>query len=94
MFFAVIRVRLRERNLYFWATHSGAELDILYATGNVKVGFEVKFADAPRLTKAMKAAIHDLSLNRLFIIYPGTKTYSLDERIYAIPVADIPKELL
>jgi predicted AAA+ superfamily ATPase len=84
---------LGERNLYFWATHSGAELDILYTKEKVKVGFEIKYADAPRLTKAMKIAIHNLSLNRLYIIYPGTQTYSLDERIHAISVADIPKEL-
>ena len=84
---------LGERNLYFWATHSGAELDLLFVKGTLKVGFEIKYADAPRLTRFIKAAMHDLALNRLYIVYPGPQPYLLDERIHVIPVQNIPKEI-
>lgn len=35
-------------NSYFWATHNGAELDMLIETGTKRVSFEIKYTDHPR----------------------------------------------
>ncbi len=85
---AVIR-RIGDRDVYFWATHSGAELDIVVQRGRAPYGIEVKWSDAPRLTKSMQIALIDLGLRRLFVVYPGPKRYSLQKNVEAIPIGEL-----
>ena len=73
--------------LYFWATHSGAELDLLLIKNGQRIGVECKRVDAPRLTPSMRTAYKDLELARLLVIYPGPHPYSLGENIQAVPLA-------
>lgn len=68
---------------YFYAVHSGSELDV-YLPG-YDVGFEIKRKDAPKKTRSMDIAISDLGLKRLFVIYPGKRRYPLSNDIEAIP---------
>ena len=77
-------------NAYFWATHGGAELDLLIARSGKRYGFECKLADAPGTTRSMRVALDDLGLEHLWIVYPGDEAYSLDDRISALSVAGIP----
>jgi len=74
---------------YHWGTHAGAELDLLWVRGGRRWGFEVKYADAPRTTKSMRSALESLRLQRLFLIYPGSEQYDLDERISVLPLARV-----
>ena len=83
-----------ERNAYFWATQAGAELDLLVIAGGDRYGVEVKYSDAPGLTKSMRIARDDLRLKRLFVVYPGTESYDLDERTTVVPVGQIRSRLL
>ena len=78
-------------NAYHWATHAGAELDLLVTQAGKRYGFECKLADAPGATRSMRVALDDLGLERLWIVYPGTETYDLDDRIAALPIADVPR---
>jgi len=73
---------------YFWATHAGAELDLLIFKDGRRLGIEIKRMDAPRLTRSMSTAVADLGLDRLEVIYPGQRRYRLAERIEAVPLAD------
>lgn len=77
---------------YFWGTHSGAELDLLLLKDGERIGVECKRMDAPRLTPSMRAAMHDLELSKLLVIYPGTKSYPLAENIQVIPLANLAEE--
>ena len=77
-------------NAYFWATHAGAELDLLVTLAGRRYGFECKLADAPATTKSMRVALADLALDRLWIVYPGAEAYDLDDRIAVLPVAEVP----
>jgi len=61
------------RRAYFWATHQGAELDLLMLKHGRRIGVEIKRTDAPRLTPSMRIAMTDLKLERLLVIYPGEK---------------------
>ena len=79
----------RIRNIYFWSTHAGAELDVLVFVKGRRIGFEIKFTDAPRTTKSMRIAINDLQLSHLYIVYPGTKTFPLDESITALSIDEL-----
>jgi predicted AAA+ superfamily ATPase len=72
---------------YFWATHTGAELDLLLFKDGKRIGVEFKRIDAPRLTPSMRVALHDLGLERLYVVYPGTRRYAIDERVEAVPLA-------
>jgi uncharacterized protein len=74
---------------FFWATHAGAELDMLMLKGSKRIGIEIKRADAPGLTPSMRTAMNDLGLHKLFVIYPGTKRYSLCRNIAVLPVAGL-----
>jgi hypothetical protein len=84
------------RDAYFWATHAGAELDLLVMTAGRRYGFEFKYADAPGRTRSMHSAIKDLQLEHLWVVYPGVQEYTLHERISVIPmeaVADLVEDL-
>ena len=74
------------RNAYFWATQSGAELDLLLQVGGARYGVEIKYSDAPGTTKSMRIALDDLELRHLFVVYPGKEAYELDKRITVVPL--------
>ena len=78
------------RQIFCWATHGGAELDVLLMAHGKRYGFECKFADAPGKTRSMHVAMADLSLEHLWIVYPGTERYTLDDRITALPATQLP----
>ena len=71
---------------YFWATHAGAELDLLMLRDGQRVGVEFKRADAPTLTSSMRVALSDLELDALYVVYPGSRRYLLAERVEAVPL--------
>jgi predicted AAA+ superfamily ATPase len=71
--------------VYFWATHGGAELDLLLFGDGRRVGIEVKRMDAPRFTPSMRVALEDLQLDRLVVLYPGERRYPLGENVDVIP---------
>jgi hypothetical protein len=86
----VIRL-LDTRDAYFWASHSGAELDLLVFVGGKRYGFELKYADAPRPTRSMHIALDDLALEHLWVVYPGTRPYPLGDRLSVVPATSIPE---
>ena len=70
----------------FWATHQGAEIDLILRRGDRLLGVECKRADAPRLTPSIRIAIDDLGLERVAVVYPGAKRFSLADRVEAVPL--------
>ncbi len=74
---------------YFWATHSGAELDLLLIKRGKRIGVECKRMDAPKLTPSMRTAMQDLELDKLTVIYPGNQPYSLAEGVFVLPLSRI-----
>jgi len=67
-------------------------LDLLITRGGAKYGFEFKFAEAPATTKSMRVAKADLNLKRLFVVYPGTRRFELDDDIIALPLTGLLDE--
>jgi len=76
-------------DVYFWATHQGAEIDLVFTKGGRMYGVEVKRADAPTMTPSMRIALEDLKLERIAVIYPGEKRYSLHKKINVVPFETI-----
>jgi len=81
-----------ERDAYFWGTHGGAELDLLINRGGARIGFEFKFTESPATTKSMRVAMTDLKLKRMYVVYPGTRRFELDDNIVALPLTGLPAE--
>lgn len=82
----VLRVA-KPSEAYFWATHTGAELDLLLMRQGRRIGVEVKRQDAPRLTPSMRIALTDLGLDHLTVFYPGNAAYDLADRVRVTPLA-------
>jgi predicted AAA+ superfamily ATPase len=72
---------------YFWATHNGAELDLLLFKAGRRIGVEFKRADAPQITPSMRIALRDLKLDHLYVVYPGERRYALAEQVDVVPLA-------
>ncbi len=84
-----VLVAARTRDVYFWATHGGAELDFLAFKHGRRYGIDIKYADAPTMTKSLRIAMEDLRLHRASIVYPGDRAYALDDKVRVIPVSQI-----
>ena len=87
--------RVEPDESYFWATHNGAEMDLLLLKDGRRLGFEIKRQDAPGLTPSMRIAIEDLGLERLTVLYPGTRAYDLARNVRVVPaVALVSSDVL
>jgi len=80
---------IKPQEAYFWATHAGAELDLLVFRKEKRMGFEFKCSDAPAITKSMRIALADLNLDKIWIIYPGSKSYILHQPVEVISIKDL-----
>jgi predicted AAA+ superfamily ATPase len=81
---------------FFWATHSGAEVDLFFIFHGRRYGIECKFSESPKMTKSMHQALESLKLAHLWIVHPGEHPYPLSEHISAWPfkdIASLPKQL-
>ena len=85
----VLRASHAEKEAFFYRTHAGAELDLFILRGGLRYGFEFKFEDAPGMTRSMHTAIEDLSLDKLWIINNGDKSYALSNKIEILPLKNI-----
>jgi len=77
------------KGAYFWATHSGAEIDLFFLHRGQRYGFEIKFNEAPSVRKSMRVALNDLKLDHLWVIYPGRHRYPVDDKIKVMPLGSI-----
>lgn len=84
---------LEGRECYFWATHSGAEIDLVVQRGSELRGIEVKRSAAPSLTKSMQTALEELGLSRIDVIHAGEHSFPLARRIHAVPATRIYEDL-
>jgi hypothetical protein len=75
--------------LYFWHTHGGAELDLFWQHGGRNWGVEFNHEDAPRLTRSIQAAMKDLELAGLWVVYPGKSSYAIAENVRVLPLSEI-----
>jgi predicted AAA+ superfamily ATPase len=75
--------------IYFWATHQGAEIDLVFNKGGRMYGVEIKRADAPTMTPSMRIALEDLKFERIAVIYPGNRRYSIHKQVDVVPFDEI-----
>ncbi len=91
---AVVRqLRARRDQCFFWATHGGAELDLLLVRGGERRGFEFKRTSAPRRTRSMAIAMQDLRLRSLDVIHPGETTFPLADGVRAVGLGRVLEDI-
>lgn len=84
---------LNPSEVYFWATHSGAELDLFFLQSGKRYGIEFKFNEAPKISKSMRVALDCLALDHLWVVYPGKESYPVTEKITVVPLSRVQSEL-
>lgn len=80
---------LREHEVFFWAVHTGGELDMVFQRCGRLCGVELKFQDAPRMTPSMHSALAELGLAHLWVVYPGRESYDLARNVRVIPLTEL-----
>jgi hypothetical protein len=88
---AIMQLKLREGEAFFWGTHTGAEIDLVFQHRGRLWGIECKYDEAPTITRSMHSAIAELDLTHVWLIYPGDDIYSLADKITAAGVTTIPR---
>jgi uncharacterized protein len=73
----------------FWATHQGAEFDLVLRRGTRLFGMEINRTDAPRMTSSIRSALAKMELERVTVVYPGDRRYSLADRVQAMPASEL-----
>ena len=89
----VRRLGAHREECFFWATHTGAELDLLVVRGRKRLGFEIKRTSSPRITKSMRNALSDIKLSHLDIIHAGDQTFPLSRQARAVSFSRLLKDL-
>ena len=89
----VRRLAARPEECFFWATHAGAELDLLVVKGNRRLGFEIKRTSMPGVTKSMHVAAGDLRLDELVVVHAGKESFPLGPGFRAVALSGILEEL-
>ena len=84
---------VNESERFFWATHAGAELDLLAVRGRRRWGFEVKRTSSPTITPSMRTALSDLKLQRLFVVHAGEHSFDMAKKIRAVALSHLLDEL-
>lgn len=86
-------LRATAEECFFWATHGGAELDLLIVRGRKRLGFEIKRTTAPSITPSMRSALADLHLTQLDVVHAGDHTFPLDRNIRAVAFSRLAEDL-
>ncbi len=74
------------KELYFWSTHSGLEVDLIFFSQGKKYGVEIKINEAPTVSKSMRNSVAELQLEHLWVLYPGDEPFSMAKKISAWPL--------
>ncbi len=85
--------RVGARQCFFWRTHAGAELDLLFFRGGRRFGVEFKYSGAPAMTKSLHIALSDLKLERVWIVHAGERAYPVHDRVDALPIGQLDRIL-
>lgn len=87
-------IQHRKKNLYFWRTSNGAEVDLLIEDGKKIIPIEIKttYRIKPESIRGLKEFISlDIGRDIPFgvVFYRGDEVYRISDKIWAIPISMI-----
>jgi len=62
---------------------------LLFFQQGRRYGVEVKFSEAPSITRSMQTVLPELGLEHLWVIHPGPHTYPVHEKITVLSVHNL-----
>jgi len=80
---------VRPDEAFFWATHQGAEIDLVLRINGELLGVECKRTDAPGMTPSIRIALDDLKLEAIAVVYPGSRRFSIAPGVEAVPLSEV-----
>jgi predicted AAA+ superfamily ATPase len=80
----ITQLGARSEEIFYWRTHTGAELDLLIVRGRKRLAFEIKRTTSPAVTPSIRSALKDLKLSGLTIVHAGTDSYPLTANVDAL----------
>lgn len=80
---------VRPDEAFFWATHQGAEIDLVLRINGKMLGVECKRTDAPGMTPSIRIALDDLKLEAIAVVYPGSRRFSIASGVEAVPLSEV-----
>ena len=79
--------------LYFYRTQNGAEVDVVIVKGVKAIAcIEIKYSDAPILSRGVHECIKDLQTEHNFVLTPNSHTYTTKENIKVVSLLNFLKE--
>lgn len=78
---------------WFWATHAGAEIDLLVEQEGKMWGVEFKWSSTPKMTASMRNALVDLGLEGILVVHPGDKEWPIADRVESVSLAGAVRRL-
>lgn len=86
----IINMLPENREVYFYRTSSGAELDLIIPDQKKGlIAFEIKYSLSPKPTKGFWNALDDLDCKQAYIIYPGQESYPISENVTVVPIFEL-----
>ena len=75
---------------YFYRTHAGAEIDLLFEKGGKpQIAIEIKRSTAPSPAPGYAQACEDLRIRQRYVVYPGSERFTLRHGAVAISLAEL-----
>ena len=76
--------------IFYWRTHSGAEVDLIIENGLEKTAIEVKLGKTVKSASllGLKSCMADIKIKKAYVIYSGTERVELGGGIKLLPWAD------
>ena len=78
-----------DAQISFYRTIAGAELDVVVETGRQKIGFEIKFSEAPKVTKGFWRACEDVGVDRAYVVAPVREHWQMAANVEVITLAGV-----
>ncbi len=87
----LLKIKYPGSNMYYWRSSGGAEVDLILEVNGKTIPIEIKLTTSPTKsqTSGLKSFMHDMQLERGYVLFPGTESYSLTEGIYTLPLVDL-----
>jgi uncharacterized protein len=79
-----------EASVAFYRSAAGAELDVVVEQGNQKIGYEIKFSSAPKVTKGFWQACEDVGVHKAYVIAPVQEGWMMANDVQVISPWRIP----
>jgi len=78
----ILALKKNRIDIYFYRTHHGAEVDLVFTNGFIVIATaEIKYSNAPQLTKGNFFAFDDLKAPINYVITPSSDDYLIKDNI-------------